>query len=204
MSHYVQIKNKIVIGYYGNAHEYLVQLKLVRPFIEAKFPGLEIYLTCRDEAFGLLQDEPRVLPNSKLMSSKQEFGFIKNIVCNMQVHPVLQLMSESHIPIEPVPVIKKLLPKTCIICPQGVFPTKYLSNKEIQLLEKEANSEGYQVISGDVSDEVGWVIGPENEQVFRAAAQGIKTTLVESGLGTELYQKLFPDGLIKKFIWPHR
>jgi len=38
-----------------------------------------------------------------------------------------------------------------------------------------------------------WVIGVENEYLFAAAAHGIQTALVPTGLGANLYQNMFGE-----------
>ena len=55
--------------------------------------------------------------------------------------------------------------------------------------------QGYQVqIEGEMNG-AGWVIGVENEYLFQAVFQGIKTSLVPTGIGTEFYKSL-SDGEI--------
>jgi hypothetical protein len=42
------------------------------------------------------------------------------------------------------------------------------------------------------------VIGVENEYLFLAAGMGKDTYLVPTGLGTELYKKMFPENKVMK------
>ncbi len=52
---------------------------------------------------------------------------------------------------------------------------------------------GYETeINGNL-ETAGWVIGVENRFIWEAAALGIKTTLIETGIGTNLYRKMFPQ-----------
>ena len=37
-----------------------------------------------------------------------------------------------------------------------------------------------------------WVIGVENEQLYEAAAEGKKVTLIPTGIGENLFKKMFP------------
>ena len=48
--------------------------------------------------------------------------------------------------------------------------------------------------------QAGWVIGVEGAPIFEAASRGIKTSLVPTGMGTNLYSKLFPNGEILKNV----
>jgi len=64
---FVQTKKKYCISYFGNNNEYIKLLRLLRPTIESQFSGVEIYLACKDEAFYLLQDEPRVCKKNNLI-----------------------------------------------------------------------------------------------------------------------------------------
>jgi hypothetical protein len=61
--------------------------------------------------------------------------------------------------------------------------------------------EGYDVqVNPERSlvDQAGWVIGVEAAPLFEAAARGIKTSLVPTGLGATIYQRMFPRGEILK------
>jgi hypothetical protein len=50
------------------------------------------------------------------------------------------------------------------------------------------------------SKDAGWVIGVENEALFRAAIDGQRTSLVPTGIGTAVYQNMFPAGEVLKNI----
>ena len=76
LEHYASIKNNYCIGYFGNANEHLIQLKLLRPFMERKFPGLNIYLGCKDESMEYLRDCDNVIPISEMRKRKTEFASI--------------------------------------------------------------------------------------------------------------------------------
>ena len=74
---YVKIKDNYCIAYFGFSKEYLVQLRLLRPCMEAAFPGIQIYLCSRDDLTYLFKDEPRTLNKSTLMDNKKQFAYIR-------------------------------------------------------------------------------------------------------------------------------
>jgi len=131
---YAKVKNRYCIMYVGNCNEYLVQLKLIRPSIEKIYPGIEIYLVCKDDAYYLLEDSPKTLKANEYV--KERYGYTRELFCDMQNHPVEELLKESHIP--------KLLLKTkqnkggnlCSIYPFGASPTRSLSREQIEKVEK--------------------------------------------------------------------
>lgn len=175
--------------YIGNCNEYLIQLKLIRPSIEKIYSGVTIYLVCKDEAFHLLQDVPNTLKKSEYL--KGDYAYTRELSCNMQIHPVEALLRESNIP--------KLLSETkqqkggniCCIYPQGAAPTKSLNQEQIEKVKKHAISKNmFPVINGDLNS-ASWVIGVENEFTAIAPTKGIKTTLIPTGIGENIYKSLY-------------
>jgi len=109
----------------------------------------------------------------------------------MQNHPIEELLKESNIP--------KLLLKTeqkkggniCSIYPYGASPTRSLNKEQIEKVEKYVVSKNMQpVINGNL-DLTTWAIGVENEFTALAPTQGIKTTLIPTGIGENLYKSLY-------------
>lgn len=175
--------------YVGNCNEYLVQLKLIRPSIEKIYRGIEIYLACKDNAYYLLKDSPKTLKASEYV--KEKYGYTRELFCDMQNHPIEELLKESNIP--------KLLLKTeqkkggniCSIYPYGASPTRSLNKEQIEKVEKYVVSKNMQpVINGNL-DLTSWAIGVENEFTALAPTQGIKTTLIPTGIGENLYKSLY-------------
>jgi hypothetical protein len=183
---YALIKDKICMSYFGNCNEYLIQLKLLRPFMLQKFPGIEIYLSCKDEVFHLLEEKTIKRSDFK----KENFAFTYEIKCNMIEHPIEKLMEESEIEILPIKQ-KRELNKTFSIFPDGVLPTKSLTDNQIKEIKKMAINKGY------VEDKNGdWIIGVENEFLFNVGEK--KASLIPTGLGTNLFKKMFFDCEILK------
>jgi hypothetical protein len=190
LPHYAKIKDRYCIGYFGRSNEYLVQLLLLRPNIEKELPGIQVYIACMDEVFHLLDGHPNVLTYSQLRENELNFAYIRNLTCDLQSHPVEVLMEESQIPLS-ISVPEPPPGDYCLISPEGVIPTKSLTAQQIDRCRHLARDEGLEVEVGNNFQGAAWVIGVENEFLFAAAARGIQTALVPTGLGTKLYQNMF-------------
>lgn len=211
---YVKVKDKYCCFYLGESPEYVVALKLLKPQIEKKFPKINFYIGCREE-FKYLLDGEKAVFGPDPYKFKDEFAHIREIRNDHQKHSVLNFVEESII-IEPIfsdrPTTSKGL---CIICPEGVPPAPSLITKSKFKFnwEWEVGKEGYAgiVLGSDIhatiSDiklrpsgeqkinyirEATWVMGVENEYTMLAAAMGKKVTLMKTGVGKELYKKMFP------------
>lgn len=195
---YAKIKDRYCIAYFGNCNEYLIQLRLLRPIMEHNFPGLQIYIACKEEAKYLLQDEPRVVSRDELKSNPHEFAYIRELTCNMQDHPVEEFMKESGLRCGPVPLPWRNEPGCCVIYPNGVLPTRSLDQEWLQKITDRVKAEKYEFRINGPMDDAEWVIGVENEQLFLAAATGRKVTLISTGLGENIFKSMFPNGDIWK------
>lgn len=186
---YAKIKNRYCIVYVGNCNEYLVQLKLIRPSIEKIYPGIEIYLVCKDDAFYLLENEPKTLTRSEYV--KERYGYTRELFCDMHTHPVEELLKESNIPKLLLRTEQKKGGNFCAIYPFGAAPTKSLNREQIEKVEKYVVSKNMKPqINGDL-ESAAWVIGVENEFTALAPTKGIKTTLIPTGIGENLYKSLY-------------
>lgn len=201
MPHYAKIKDRYCIAYFGSCNEYIVQLRLLRPIMERTFPGVQVYLACKDELLNtLLKNEERTLGREDLRTRRKDFAYVRELVCDGQSHPVEEFMRESGMPLGPVP--NKGWPRdgfgNCVIYPQAFFPSKSLTDEQIRKIMDMARKQEYEPrVNGPIED-AEWVIGPENEQVFEAAAQGYKTTLVATGIGENLFKSMFPhNGVVR-------
>lgn len=175
--------------YVGNCNEYLIQLKLIRPSIEKIYNGIQIYLVCKDEAFYLLQDTPNALKKSEYV--KTDYAYTRELSCDMQNHPVEILLRESNIPKLLFQNEQKKGGSVCCIYPFGSAPTKSLNKEQIEKIKNYASSKNMcPVIEGNL-DSAAWVIGVENEFTALAPLKGIKTTLVPTGIGENLYKSLY-------------
>lgn len=167
----------------------MVQLKLIRPIIEKIYTGIEIYLVCKDDAFYLLENEPRTLKKSEYV--KERYGYTRELFCDMHNHPVEQLIKESNVPKLLLRTEQQKGGKTCCIYPYGAAPTKSLTAEQLEKVKAHIVSKNmHPVINGDL-DSAAWVVGVENEYTALAPTKGIKTTLVSTGIGENLYKSLY-------------
>lgn len=197
LDEYAKIKNNYCIAYFGGSNEYLTQLRLLRPFIEQKFQELNIYYCCKDECIKYLKDDKLSITISELRLRKNEFAHIKELTFNGQNHPILDLLQEAKIenctlPIEPALEFTNI----CLIKTNGNYPTGNLLKSQIKTLQKIAFQNGFKVeIDGDWQN-AGIIYGVESVELFEAAARGIKSYLIPTGNGEQLFKKMFKNGEI--------
>jgi hypothetical protein len=181
------VKDRYCIYYVGFCNEYLLILYYLRPAIEAELPGIQIYL-CGNN----LPPGNRIFELSELEAKRKEMAYVRELTCDLVHHPVEELLKESSLTLKYwMPPAIKLCRNNCIICPDGKIPTKSLTSKQIEKIKLTTHGE-----VGDDIENKDWIVGVENEQLFKAAFNGVRTTLVPTGVGTNLYKKLFPRGEI--------
>lgn len=197
LAKYSKIKDNYCICYFGNCHEYLVQINLLQSAIVRRFPELHIYISCRDEYVNLLQGS-NIIPISLLKSQKENFAYVKEIrFDNSEHHPVEKFMKDSDV--HDLCVNNKLNEEytvKCVLITKGVYPTKSLMHDQMLKAERRIIDEGYEMDINGCVDNAGWVIGVESADLYKSGAQGIRTTLIPTGIGTNLYKKMFPVGEI--------
>lgn len=196
---YVKIKDKFCLRYVGNNTEYILQLQALRPQIEQQLPGLKLFIACVDSEYPRFQNDPQIICATQLHQERNKFGYIKDFANCLQEHPVLKFLDESKIVVHPIETPHLPATTICGICPYGSTPVQSLNNDEITFLETLASSKGFSPRVDENINDCGWVIGVENKPLYEAAIKGIQTTLVPTGLGLELYKKMFPLGEIYKF-----
>lgn len=208
--HHVSIKDKYCCFYLGDAPEYVVALRLLKPQIEKKFPELKFYIGCKSGFKYLLEGVSNVVYADNPSKLKNDFAHIREIRNDHQKHSVLEFIEES-ITIEPICTSVDSNKGLCLICPEGLPPTR-----PMQVIDHWSNqiaAVGYAplVLGSDVHTtlsnikvrpsgdqkmnyikEAAWVIGVENEYTMLAASQGKKVTLVDTGVGKSLFKKMFP------------
>ena len=192
---YAQIKDNYCLAYFGNNKEILIQLKLLRPFMENTFPGVKVFIACREDALYLLKNEERIISKNELKESKNMFGYIRELLCDMQTHPVEEFMKESDIPYGPICNLK-ITDGNCVLLTNGIIPVKPLNGSQIKQAIEFCKQSGQEPIINGSIEKAGWVVGVECDQLYQAAALGIKTTLIPTGFGENLFKKMFPDGQI--------
>ena len=189
-----KIKDNYCICYFGHCDEYLVQLRLLKNVLEREFKELNIFFSCKDEKTSFLEGL-EIVQITQIKQRKNEFAHIKEIRCNGVSHPIEDLMLESGITNFVVTEKFESPTRKCVIVTKGTMPTKSLDEMEVKTFENMAKKLGYHVSLNDKSiSGAGWVIGVESPQLFEAAGKGIKTTLIDTGVGTRLYKNMFPNG----------
>ena len=195
---YAKISNNYCICYFGHSNEYLVQLLLLQPIIESKLKGLNIFLGCKDECAHLLDGFEKTLKISDLKARKKDFAHIREIQFNGVDHPIESLMVEANIQHYVVPIKPSQRTRKCVICTKGNYPTTPLMKSQIQHLKVTAMEEGYEPMLDVDVDDSGLVMGVECQRLFQAAAKGIETRLVPTGIGTRLYERMFQRAKVLK------
>lgn len=197
LSDYAKIHNNYCICYFGYADEYLIQLGLLRPFLERSFPGLNIYLGCKDSCKHFLQGYERILTLSDIKVRKPEFAHIVELVYNGEEHPIDKFVTEAGISQFTIqPTSSPSTSNVCVIVNEGAFPTVPMIERQVQIVKRYARERGLEPVVGGPVETAGLVIGVESPGLFRAAALGLPTALVPTGVGTSLYKKMFPNGEI--------
>ena len=159
-----------------------------------------MWISYPDNLSYLVAGHERIIAASKIQEKKREFAYIRHLKGSQVSHPIWELLEESRLALptlaSPNPHNQEL--KTCGIYPRGDLPVKSLSEEQIESLKNTAKIKGYYPTVNADLESCGWVIGVENEAVFRAGVTGIKTSLTPTGMGTRLYQKMFPTGEVIK------
>jgi hypothetical protein len=193
---YAKAKDNYCIAYYGNNKEHLVQLRLLRPFMESTFPGIKVYLACREDAAYLFKGEERIFTSEELKTNKHLLAYIRELTCDMQSHPVEEFMNESAIPCGPIRKEALSSPRCPVLLTNGISPVRSLNGKQIQEAIRYIRRIGGEPSINSPWESADWVIGVENEQLYEAAAAGKYVTLIPTGFGENLFNKMFPAGQI--------
>lgn len=188
---YIKVKDNYCLAYFGNSKEYLVQLRLLRPFMEKQFPGVKVFLCCKDCYFYLLKNEERILTQTELQSKKNEFAYVRELTCNMQSHPIEEFMNESSINFDPIQICKIVKPASCVLLTNGILPVKSLTGHQIQNAINFIKSNKIEPLINTDIDHADWVVGVENENLVLAGEMGKKISLITTGFGENLFKKMF-------------
>lgn len=194
---YCEIKNNYCICYFGASKEYIVILKALRPIIERYFSGLNLYIGHLKSDEHLLENEPNLLCDLDIKSNRHNFAHIYELIYdNTNIHPIEKLITE--IGLNDFKITQNIKEHTdiCTIITKGSYPTKSLTDEQIEKISKHFTSEGYRInLDGDIKNG-GIFVGVESIQLFEAARLGFKTFLVPTGIGSNIYKKIFENGEI--------
>lgn len=189
---YAKIKDNYCIAYFGNNKEHLVQLKLLRPYMENTFPGVKVYLACREDSIYLLKNEERIITREELKESKNLFGYVRELLCDMQSNPVEEFMNESGITYGPLREQQISENRNCVLLTNGIQPVSSLTGNQIKAAIEYIRSTGVEPVLNEKENHYGWYVGVECEQLYEAAAEGKQITLIPTGFGENMFKKMFP------------
>ena len=96
---YVKIKDKYCLCYLGWNEEHIKHLVLSRPAIEEAFPGIQVFLSFRDEFCYLCEGQPRIVPMSQLKAHHREMAHIRELKSRTNENPILAFLKESSVPV---------------------------------------------------------------------------------------------------------
>jgi hypothetical protein len=195
---YAKIKDKYCIAYNGYSKEYIVQLRLLRPIMEKTFPGIMVYLSCRDEHMYLLKNEERIISRNSLKENKNNFAYIREIYCNLIQHPIESFMNESDIKINTN--LNKIvgIPSSCVLLTTCVPPVKPLTSTQINKIIDYLSKKGLKPAINQPIDEFDLVVGVECDQLYEAGAKNKDLILIPTGFGENLFKSMFPWAQIIK------
>lgn len=199
---YAQAVNQICLYYDGMIPEYAVALNYVIPFIHKTYPDLEVSLYVNPVHRGYAASISEFDVSS--------FGWVKRFLTDPNdTHPILKFIQGSRLSFPSLPVG---VGETCFVCPDAAYPSRSLSTEQVKRIRGTCAVVGsdlhpsysevdYRPSGADkikILSNANWVVGSENEYVFLAAAMGIRTTLIPTGPGTDLFRTLFPHGEVNE------
>jgi hypothetical protein len=194
-SKYAKIKDHYCLCYFGACSEHLLQLRLLKPVVEAHFPGLKLHFGCRDDRAHILEGCEGVLKISELKVRRYDFAHIKEVRFNGTTHPVEDFLKECGITQFVVRWdVEESHTAKCVIITHAEYPTKSLERHQVDSLKRLAKEQGFEPQVDVDTTGAGLVMGVESYGLFDAAAKGIRTRLLPTGLGTRLYKGMFPKG----------
>jgi hypothetical protein len=214
--HYVKVKDKICICYYGHATEYIVQLRLLRPSLEATFPGMFIALACRPQYMHYLSSDPQSTSTDTL-HQQSEYGWVFNVMydANEKIHPIWKIIRDCKTLVQKRPVVQSKSHHG-IVCPEGNFPTGSLNAYQTTQIRSWVQGRGFKpLVIGTSTDgtnlpidkrpsqqervqlarTAGFVVGVECDMLYEAMDAGIPTALVPTGC-QELYEAMCEKPII--------
>jgi len=95
--------------------------------------------------------------------------------------------------------LKYIIYDSVVIYSKGSLPTLSLSDQEVNLLISEFSKKGLKTSVNVPASGECLVVGVENESFISAALDGRPTEIIERGIGTNLYLKLF-EGKIRPYF----
>lgn len=94
LSNYIDIKDKYCIGYFGSDRSLLSDMLNARKFIEKEFPGLQIYIACKNEMQDLAMGGKNVILESNMLSFTGKVAYFRILE---EKSDLIKLLEESNI-----------------------------------------------------------------------------------------------------------
>ena len=160
--------------------------------MEATFPGVKVYLSCREDSLYLLKNEERIITKEELKDNKHMFGYVRELTCDMQSNPVEEFMNESSIPCGPIRENQISANNDCVLLTNGIQPVASLNGNQIKAAIEYIRKNGSEPVINGKDKHYGWWIGVECDQMYEAASWGKRITLIPTGFGENLFKKMFP------------
>lgn len=187
---YAQVFDKICITYFGLCDEYLILLAWMRESVK----DVEVTIAGRNTEW--ISDDSLVMTEEEFRKSSNRWS----VVCDVKVNPSrphsLYQFTEG---IEFVKKPARSAGNIFSISPFSEFPTRNMDKSQVDVYVAEARRRGYAPAVLDRSMPVkaqkeiinssAAVVGVESPALFYAARNGIKTILVDNGIGSDLYKK---------------
>lgn len=156
------------------------------------FPNIDIFLSFKDEAMYLVENEHRIITKKELKESRGNFGYVREIICDMKSNPIYDFMKESDLKCGPLATVANTSNQKCTLLTTGIFPVKCLDEKQIEKVKEIVKNKGFQLeINSNIQDS-SWVIGVESESLYLAASMNKMVTLIPTGFGENLFIEMFP------------
>lgn len=188
---YAKISNNYCLCYLGRSHEYLVQLMQLMPKILPKLQDINLYLCANDNCMHYIAKHPLTIKFSELPLFKDKLAHVKEIVYYDE-HPIESIVNELEITNIAMNIQESNHTNKCVILKNSFYPTRDLNDSQIKSIEQLAKTRGYFVAEDTSISNAGWVVGVESPDLFLAAEAGITTSLVKTGVGCNLFKKMFP------------
>jgi len=94
---YISIKNKYCIGYFGNDSSLVLDILNSRKFIEKEFPGLQIYLSFKNEMQDMVKGSKNIILESNIPSFSGKVAYFRNLE---EKSDLIKILEESNIKVD--------------------------------------------------------------------------------------------------------
>lgn len=94
LSSYIAVKDKYCIGYFGGDRSLLTDMLSVRKVIEKEFPGLQIYIACKNDMQDLVMGSKNVILESNMPSFTGKLAYFRILE---EKSDLIKLLEESNI-----------------------------------------------------------------------------------------------------------